>query len=255
MSTGSKPQPIIFFLNLDRSADRLSRFLKLNEPFAVDLRRVSAVEGKNVHQPPVDASGYALRNTVATPRVGEIGCYLSHLKAYEAFLAAGQEWALIMEDDCSLKEGAVEVIEAIASKDDWDVVKLFYWHRGTPVNVRRLTDGYNLCVQLTRTTSAACYMIRRKAAQRYLEYANIIREPIDHAMDRPWEDGLRVRAVNPRAATLGPNAILYKSTIGYEEPRPTQSLPKLALIKCYKGWQEIRRFLHALRQVLLAKIK
>jgi len=255
MSTGSKPQPIVFFINLDQSTDRLSRFLKLNESFAIDLRRISAVVGKNVARPPVDQAGYALRNTVGTPRVGEIGCYLSHLKAYEAFLSTDSEWAIIMEDDCSLKEGAIEVIEAITSKDDWDVVKLFYWHNGTPVNVRRLSGQYNLCVQLTRTTSCACYLIRRKAAQRYLESLKEIREPIDHAIDRPWEDNLRMRAISPRAATLGPNAILYQSTIGYVEPRPTQSLLKVALIKLYKSWQEIRRFIHALKEVILAKLR
>ena len=253
MPTGTKSQPIVFFINLDRSTDRLGRFSKLNERLAVDLRRVSAIEGKNVHLPPVNKAGYALRNSVATPRAGEIGCYLSHLKAYEALLATDREWAIVMEDDCAFNEGSIEAIEAIAAKDDWDVVKLFHWHRGTPVNIRRLTPQYNLCLQLTRTTSSACYMIRRKAAFRYLETLKEIREPIDHAIDCPWKNNLRIRATSPMAASLSEDAIAARSTIGYEEVRVPQSLLKRALIKSYKGWQEVRRFLCALRHVLSAK--
>ena len=252
MTSGTKPQPIVFFVNLDRSTDRLSKFLKLNGCFAADLRRVSAVEGKNVQRPPVDNEGYALRNSVATPRAGEIGCYLSHLKAYEALLATDHEWAIIMEDDCSFSEGAIEAIEAIAAKDDWDVVKLFHFHRGTPINVRRLTAQYSLCVQLTRTTSSACYMIRRKAALRYLESLKEIREPIDHAIDRPWIDNLRIRATRPMAAAVGADALT--STIGYAERRTPQPLLKRALVKSYKGWQEIRRFLCAVKHILSEKL-
>ena len=44
---------------------------------------------------------------------GELGCYVSHLRALRAFLDSGDDAALILEDDFKFTEGGAEATHAV----------------------------------------------------------------------------------------------------------------------------------------------
>ena len=214
------------------------------EALGLPFERLPAVMGKDVPEweKLVDLPAYAWRNRLDTPRAGEVGCYLSHLKAMETFLRTDAPWCVILEDDVKVLPACAEVLRCLAEKDDWDLVKLFNFHSGMPVTKRALAGGHRLVAHLTRTTSSAAYVVNRRAAETLVKSMRPISEQVDHALDRPWETGLRTRGIRPMPVVLAPVAHTT-STIGYQDRSKARRTPgksvKLFLARAKK---EISRF-------------
>ena len=208
----------IYVINLDRDVERLASTRANLEALGLPFERLSAIMGKDIPawEKLVDMSAYAWRNRQDIPRAGEVGCYLSHLKAMETFLRTDAPWCVILEDDVKVLPSCVDVLRSLAEKDDWDLVKLFNFHSGMPLTKRALGANHRLVVHLTRTTSSAAYVVNRRAATALLGSMLPISEQIDHALDRPWETGLRIRGVRPMPVVLAEVAHTG-STIGYQD--------------------------------------
>ena len=240
--------PLIYVINLDRDTERMDSIRANLEALGLPFERLSAVMGKDVPEweKLVDMSAYAWRNRLDTPRAGEVGCYLSHLKAMETFLRTDAPWCVILEDDVEVLPACGEVLRSLGEKDDWDLVKLFNFHSGLPVKKRALGADHHLVVHLTRTTSSAAYVVNRLAAKTLLKSMRPITEQVDHALDRPWETGLRTRGIRPMPVVLAPVAHTT-STIGYQDKakakRPLDKTLKLFLSRAKK---ETARFSYAL---------
>ena len=236
--------PPIYVINLDRDVERMASLAGGLATLGLPFERVSAVLGKQVPEweKLVDADLYGARNRLPMPRPGEVGCYLSHLKAMETFLQTDAPWCVILEDDVEVLPACAEVLRSLAEKDDWDLVKLFNFHSGMPVKKRELAGGHRLVAHLTRTTSSAAYVVNRRAAETLLRSMRPITEQVDHALDRPWETGLRTRGIRPMPVVLAPVAHTT-STIGYQDkakaPRTLGKSVKLFLARAKK---EISRF-------------
>jgi glycosyl transferase family 25 len=176
------------------------------------------------------------------PRAGEVGCYLSHLKAMETFLQTDAPWCVILEDDVEVLPACAEVLRSLAETDDWDLVKLFNFHSGMPVKKRELAGGHRLVAHLTRTTSSAAYVVNRRAADTLLKSMLPMSEQVDHALDRPWENGLRTRGIRPMPVTLAPFATTT-STIGYQDKaKGRRTLMKSVKLFLARAKKEISRF-------------
>ena len=235
--------PPIFVINLDRDVERMASIDGSLKSLGLNYVRVPAVLGKDVPgwEQLVDANLYGARNRNVMPRAGEVGCYLSHLKAMEEFLRTDAPWCLILEDDVEVRPECVEVLAALGQKDDWDLLKLFCFHSGLPVRKRALTPTHHLVVHLTRTTSSAAYAVNRRAAETLLKSMRPISEQVDHALERPWETGLRVRGVRPLPVVLAP--VAATTTIGYDGRHATR-LPWKRSLRLFlsRAGKEIRRF-------------
>ena len=235
--------PPIYVINLDRDVERMASLAGSLRGLNLTYVRVSAVLGKEVPdwEKLVDVELYGARNRLPMPRPGEVGCYLSHLKAMEEFLRTDAPWCVILEDDVEVRPECVEVLAALGQKDDWDLVKLFCFHSGLPVRKRALTPTHQLVVHLTRTTSSAAYAVNRRAAETLLRSMRPITEQVDHALERPWETGLRVRGVRPLPVVLAP--VAATTTIGYDGRHATR-LPWKRSLRLFlsRAGKEIRRF-------------
>jgi len=236
--------PLIYVINLDRDTERMASIHANLVRIGLSYERLPAVMGKDVPdwEKLVDLSAYAWRNRLDMPRAGEVGCTLSHLKAMETFLKTDAPWCVILEDDVEVLPACAEVLRSLAEKDDWDLVKLFNFHSGLPVKKRALGSAHHLVVHLTRTTSSAAYVVNRRAAETLLKSMRPITEQVDHALDRPWETGLRTRGIRPMPVVLAPVAHTT-STIDYQgrgkQGRPLGKSLKLFLSRAKK---EISRF-------------
>lgn len=243
------PCPVLV-INLDRDTARLESVRRELEASGIPFTRIPAVLGAERLDEPglVDLAAYRARNRADSPRGGELGCYLSHLRAMEAFLATGAPMAVILEDDVAILPGFRETVAGLGERDDWDLAKLFCYHRGWPVRGRELAAGRRLCAHLLMTTSTAAYAINRRAAETLVRTLLPMREQIDHAHDRPWESGLRVRGVRPPAAQLA--GVARQTTIGYEDhSRENRTLRKNLRLLAYRAGRETRRFLHTLGEL------
>ena len=236
--------PLIYVINLDRDAERMASIRANLEALGLAFERLPAVMGKDVPEweKLVDLPAYAWRNRLDSPRAGEVGCYLSHLKAMETFLRTDAPWCVILEDDVEVLPACAEVLRSLAEKDDWDLVKLFNFHSGMPVTKRALAGGHRLVAHLTRTTSSAAYAVNRRAAESLLKSMRPISEQVDHALDRPWETGLRTRGIRPMPVVLAPVAHTT-STIGYQDrSKARRTLGKSVKLFLARAKKEISRF-------------
>ena len=82
--------PPVFVINLDRDTERMASMAESLGRLGLPHVRVPAVLSKEIPgwEAMVDGGLYYSRNRNVMPRPGEVGCYLSHLKAMETFLAA-----------------------------------------------------------------------------------------------------------------------------------------------------------------------
>jgi len=240
--------PLIYVINLDRDTERLASIRANLGALGLGFERLPAVMGKDVPdwEKLVDLAAYAWRNRMDTPRAGEVGCTLSHLKAMETFLRTEAPWCVILEDDVEVLPACADVLRSLSEKDDWDLVKLFNFHSGMPVKKRELAGGHRLVAHLTRTTSSAAYVVNRRAAETLLKSMRPITEQVDHALDRPWETGLRTRGIRPMPVILAPVAGT-SSTIGYQDKaKAPRTLGKNMRLFLSRAKKEVCRFGHGL---------
>ena len=178
--------------------------------------RVPAVDGRLVSaEAKLDRRRYRRRHG-RDVRPGEIGCYLSHLAAMQAFLATDAEHALILEDDATLLPDLPDVLARATSREtaaSWDVLKLESRRTGFKLALQQLSPTHSITVNLYRSTGAAAYVVSRHAAEVYLQKLLPIAQPFDHAFDRGWFLGLRMREINPLVVSAQIDANLGDSTI------------------------------------------
>jgi len=244
--------PIAYVINLDRDTKRMSGTADNLSRLGIKYERIPAVNGGALTNSAtlIDGPRYRVRNRRDEPRPGEIGCYLSHLKAIDTFLRTEAPWCLILEDDVELSSDCPKLFETLDRSDDWDLVKLFNFHGGTPIACRRLGASHHLVVHLTCTTSAAAYVLNRRAAKTLSATLLPIVEQFDHAMDRPWVSRLRIRGIRPMPAALR-SEDAAASTIGYDNRsrRPFRPLKEIRL-GAFRAAKELSRLLYAIGEAI-----
>jgi glycosyl transferase, family 25 len=212
----SLPQVMTYVINLDRSPQRMAIMEERLKPLDLAWTRVSAVEGKQLDLPnlrELSIPGF-LANHGKQPKPAEVGCYLSHIRVFEAFLAQHDaEFALVLEDDVLFQDDFLEVLQALTQcASAWDLVRLSGFHSGGPVGIQALTERRQLAIMFFKQTSSAAYLINRKAAQAMLNSLLPMTVPYDHAFDQPWAMGVKARMVSPLPISLDWE---QESTIGY----------------------------------------
>lgn len=91
----------VYFINLDRSPDRLAWFRNQGEALGLDLVRVPAVDAGKL-----DATEIARLNALSSGNsvlsAGEIACFLSHRVVWLRIVEGPDQWAFVAEDDIHL---------------------------------------------------------------------------------------------------------------------------------------------------------
>ena len=241
-----------FVINLDRSPERLVAMGERLQALGLPWRRVRAVDGAALPAWPagsVDEAGYA-RWHGKPVAAGEVGCHLSHLQALQAFVDCGASHLLLLEDDALPGPDCLAVVQALLRQASrWDVVKLSGFHRGSPATVAQLLPGYRLAVPFSRQGNTAALMFNRAAAQAALPALAPMRLPYDHALERPWSYGQRLRIVTPSPVLAQDGSA---STISGGRTRKfgwAQRLPTHA----FRVRNEARRLAWALAQWLVSR--
>ncbi|NAR64328.1 glycosyltransferase family 25 protein [Acinetobacter haemolyticus] len=121
-----------YLINLDSSDERLQKAdIELRKQ-QVEYIRIPAVDGRKLelasyaNYESKKAHAFTGRDLIGA----EIGCYLSHKKAVEAFLSSNADYGIVLEDDLSLtpdfKEKVIEIIQWLEknNKKEWSVINL-----------------------------------------------------------------------------------------------------------------------------------
>jgi glycosyl transferase, family 25 len=197
---------LVCLINLDRSPERLATMSARLAGLGWAFERVPAVDGRALdwrRLPDVDVRGFE-RAQGRRLQAGDVGCYLSHLACLRRFLDSAASHLLVLEDDADPEPDCTAVIEALlAAPDRWDVVKLSGYHSAAPVGVARLTPQRRLAIPFAPHSNTAALLLNRAAAQRLLTTLRPMILPYDHALERPWLHGVRLRIVTPPPCRAG----------------------------------------------------
>ena len=141
----SSPVPTnvdVYVINLDKATKRLTHFKDQFQQCDLSRGRapirISAVDGRTIELKGVvsaraqkeiqqaEATGFRQKHYELSR--GAVGCYLSHIHAWQSLLKSDKNAAIIMEDDAllypHLQEYMVHEVQYIP--DDWDILLLGY---------------------------------------------------------------------------------------------------------------------------------
>lgn len=197
----------VFTINLDRSRARWQGFAESAAAAGVTVARVPAVDGKAVPEAErqgTDETAFARRNGRGM-QPGEYGCYLSHLKALQAFLDSGAEKGVIAEDDILFPADFPARLQAVAAAmPASSVVKLVNHRvRGFRPFLAAGQDRVGRCLH-GPNGSAACYLVDRAAARQLLSRLLPLTLPYDIALERGWQTGVATYTTEAPLVRFGP---------------------------------------------------
>jgi glycosyl transferase family 25 len=195
----------LYVINLPRRTDRLAHMTREIGRFGLAFERIEAV----------DAAVLAAEGRT-NPHLpgGAFGCTLSHLEVYRRFLATGEAYATVLEDDVLFSDDA----RPFLADADWvpagtDLVKLETF--ATRVFLRGSATaapaGHRLHELHFRHNGSAAYVVSRRFAERF---AAIDPASLTHAMDEVlFDPRLRVVA-GARVLQLVPAVAIQEMKCG-----------------------------------------
>lgn len=207
---GSLPPALI--INLDREHGRWAHIS--SEAMRVGLRfeRVSAVTGLEV---PDHLRAKFFESNARMPASlllpGEVGCYASHLLAYERIVASGLDWALVLEDDVRLSDDFVQTVRETVARlpESWDIVRLSSRPKRAVMNLSQLTSGRHLVRYSKLPKQAGAQLVSASGARKLLAEGLRVR-PIDADLRYGYILGLDTFGIFPPPAEHGG---LFQSSI------------------------------------------
>lgn len=182
----------IFVINLDGSDQRLTSAQDQLAQANLNFERIDAVDGRG--RPATDFPTYqstqAIRFFGRDLTSGEVGCYLSHVKAAQAVLDSGADYGLVFEDDFRATAQSWTVLSELSEilKSDacagWEMVNL----GRAPRVVTRAIASISLPNDASCTVFHAYYfpviataiLWSKDGAARFVKEASSPIAPIDH---------------------------------------------------------------------------
>ena len=198
---------IIFYINLlkdnDRRANMENEFHRLN----ISAKRLDATWWKTV---PTDEANalYSIdlnKEQYYKPLSnGEKGCYTSHIRAWKILLESDAEKIVVLEDDISLNDEFIKILDAIDKSDqEWDMIKLIGRERNEKIKSSENLLGTQKLIRYNKIPSCTTgYVLSRSGAKKLISSRIPFGRPIDIDLRFFWENDLKILGVHPAAISL-----------------------------------------------------
>lgn len=175
----------VYLINLDSSTERLKQADTELKKYNITYQRVSAVDGRefNVHDYKNYDSKQAQQLMGRNLLGAEIGCYLSHLRCIEKFLASDADYLIVLEDDLVLKSDLKTISQKILSwleekKINWYLINLAANKRKISKHLYKV-DHFNLLKAYYFPVLTLGLIWSRQGAEYFHQDNQIINAPID----------------------------------------------------------------------------
>ncbi|AXQ99893.1 glycosyltransferase family 25 protein [Pseudoalteromonas piscicida] len=202
-------KPNIFLINLDSCTDRLVESTFQFDKFSLPFERVSAIKGAELSTDVLGMSYCKLKNAKQYFRpltLGEIGCYLSHIKVLNKIVELELPYAFIFEDDFQLHYDLAQIDQLVAVLPfDWDMIKLFQSEKNkrTPIASFPLNKSLSLFVQNKVPAGTVAQLVSLEGAKKILSKSIPFGRPIDIDYQHFWEKELSVFVMSPCPVSHG----------------------------------------------------
>lgn len=205
-----------YLINLDGSEQRLTQSSQRLAEQGIEFERISAVLGKALteqerlehYSPELNRKQYYYPLSPA-----QIGCYLSHRKAWQKIAESDEPFGIVLEDDFILPGDLNKAVQTIKDLEiEWDVIKLSaYANRERPVEFqKKINDHFDLVVHKKPMSGGAATAVTKEAAKKLLATTEQFGRPCDTDIQHFWERGIEVLSLMPYPVAQD---LRYESTI------------------------------------------
>lgn len=191
----------VFLINLDHSTTRLERSKEMLDSINLEFERIPAVWGADLTQEQIDLAYDAKsRNShYKELNTGEVGCYLSHIKAWELIVERDLDFALVLEDDFLLHDcDFPALLEALTKiNEPWYYIKLGGYHKNSDLLTSQKLNKYTLSTFKKVPNRTCAQFVSKEGAKRLLATSKPFGRPIDIDLRYWWEKNITVQALLP----------------------------------------------------------
>lgn len=205
---------MLFVVNLDSAGERRASIAAQLDALGLAWQRIG-VDFRGSSDRAIDAwvdtQFPGLRFDHDHVSSAEIGCWVSHLCAWQALAdASGEAACTVLEDDLTLDPALPEAIEALSSAPSFDLVFLGTSSRNVSTRSRTAIGAFAVHRPIGTIYNTWGYVVARAWVERFLAVRpRIIDRPIDH-----YTGGGRARAEKPRAGVLRPAVVAEDPELG-----------------------------------------
>lgn len=195
-----------FVINLDSRPDKLKSAAEQLNKYNIEFERFPAVVGSELDQSTIDAAYDAETNSKKYYKemsVGEVGCYLSHIRLWEKIVEEDLDFALILEDDLTVEPEIKHVIEAIQQLQDWDYIKLAGPKGKKIIAEEPINDKYSLVYYNKTPIGTSAQAVSKQGAKKLLESTKPFIRPVDSDLQYYWEKGIQILGISPQPVSPG----------------------------------------------------
>lgn len=174
-----------YVINLDHASERWSWMKSQLEKTNLPFERISGVLGSEIPENILSShrSGYS------TPLLpNEVGCLLSHMRAWSRIAEGQDDVSIILEDDVHISPKFAELIEGM----DFDLespfilkiesTRMYYRVKKSPISSSSIYKAHSL---LDKNFGTAAYIINKAAASKLLKVGDVSAVPVDWIVSCP----------------------------------------------------------------------
>jgi len=185
-----------YYINLDRSHKRKEFIQEQFKKFNVDIARISAYDGATLDDELI-INANKNQNRLAhfmNLTKGEIGCFMSHIKAWDMISKQKEDFAIILEDDVlvdsSLFDDLQDILESISIDDFVDITARggFYIYEKNELISKFLVPPLGLTAQI----------IGKNASKRLFNNSNKYIAPIDVIKQNIYQHTVNIYSTNKK---------------------------------------------------------
>ena len=195
--------PPIYLINLDTSPDRLTKSKQRLAEQELIFERVSGVLGSALTEDELSKhydESLNQRNYHTPLTTGQIGCFLSHRKAWQRIAEGKAPFGIILEDDFLLPGDLKLALKTIEEFEfSWDMIKLAaYQSRDRKIQFsHKVSNNMELVVHAKPMSGGAATALSKEAAKRLLKATKKFGRPSDTDIQHFWEKDIEVLSLMP----------------------------------------------------------
>lgn len=168
----------------------------------------------------------------------EVGCYLSHMKAWQHLLDSPEPEALILEDDVILAPTLPRVLASLQKiSAHLHVVRLSAICKLVGKQVHRLDSQHDLICTTKNPSGTMGYYVTKAGAAMLLQSIGQIQCAVDTELDRYWLWGGKVLSLSPSIICADGNSASDIEPQGRGVPRESQSPLQRITRSIQKHWR------------------
>ena len=137
----------VFVINMETCKERFDATYERLMQSQVVATRFNATVGKALTPEEVSHWYDAAANQRYYHRdltLGEIGCYISHMRVWQKVVDENIPYAIVLEDDLHIEPSFAALLANIASLTDWDLIKLSDNRANPFFQQQPLSEGFTL---------------------------------------------------------------------------------------------------------------